>query len=83
MKDGKNPDVIIMDYRMPDMNGLQAAERVFKVIPKVRIVITSADDSIKEVALSSGKSFLSKPYYVSSLSRLLENLLSSDGSEVL
>ena len=76
VRDGKHPDVIIMDYRMPGMNGLRAAEMVLKEIPKVKIIIASADDSIRQPALTAGLSFLPKPYSISSLSRLLEDLLS-------
>jgi CheY-like chemotaxis protein len=78
--DGKHPDVIIMDYRMPGMNGLQVAEMVLKEMPNVKITIASADDSIRQATLSAGLSFLPKPFSVSSLARLLENLLSSGGS---
>jgi CheY-like chemotaxis protein len=80
--DGKHPDVIIMDYRMPEMNGLQAAETILKEMPNVKIIVASADDSIKQAALSAGLFFLPKPFSTSSLQRLLEGLLSSDRSAV-
>ena len=34
-----HPDLIIMDYRMQDGDGLQAADKIFKVLPDVPIVI--------------------------------------------
>ncbi|MDA4118447.1 MAG: response regulator [Thaumarchaeota archaeon] len=73
--DGKHPDVIIMDYRMPVMNGLQAAEMVLKELPDVRIIIVSADDSVRQAALSAGLFFLPKPFSSAALGRVLESLV--------
>jgi CheY-like chemotaxis protein len=69
-----HPDVILMDYRMPGMNGLQAAEMALRVRPETKIVIVSADDSIKQDALSQGLFFLLKPFSASSMASLLESL---------
>jgi two-component system, response regulator PdtaR len=73
IKDGKRPDVIIMDYRMPRMNGLQAATSVRKELPDVMIVIASADDSIREAVASEGLLFLSKPFAISALIQLIKD----------
>jgi CheY-like chemotaxis protein len=77
VKQGKHPDVIIMDYRMPGMNGLEASKTILEKMPSVKIVIASADDSIRQPALAAGLSFLPKPFLISSLERLLEELLNS------
>ena len=36
-----NPDVIIMDIAMPRMNGIEAAKRISKQLPKTKILILS------------------------------------------
>ena len=69
--DGKRPDVILMDYRMPRMNGLRAAELVLKRMPEMKIVIASADDSIRQATLSAGLLFIPKPFSSSSLAQVL------------
>jgi len=50
------PDVIILDISMPLMNGLDAAERLKQLLPKVKIVfLTMKDDpNLAAAVLSSG-----------------------------
>jgi CheY-like chemotaxis protein len=57
-----SPDLIIMDYRMPVMNGLQAAELIRKNEPEIPILIASADDTIRDSAESLGLNYLQKPF---------------------
>jgi DNA-binding NarL/FixJ family response regulator len=51
-----NPDVVILDIGMPLMNGLDAAERLKQLLPKVKIVfLTMKDDpNLAAAALSLG-----------------------------
>jgi DNA-binding NarL/FixJ family response regulator len=37
-----NPDVVVLDFQMPVMNGLQAAREIAKVAPEVQILLCSA-----------------------------------------
>jgi CheY-like chemotaxis protein len=69
-----HPDVILMDNRMPRMNGLQAAAIVVKKLPDVKIIILSADDSIRQSTLSAGLFFVQKPCRAALIKSLLESL---------
>jgi DNA-binding NarL/FixJ family response regulator len=34
-----NPDLIVLDFAMPEMNGLQAADEISKLLPRAKIVL--------------------------------------------
>jgi CheY-like chemotaxis protein len=72
-----HPDLILMDHRMPMMDGLQAAETIKRMMPKVRILIASADDSIAKSATSAGFFFIQKPFSKSSLAKAIKEALDS------
>jgi two-component system chemotaxis response regulator CheY len=56
------PHVVLMDYRLPVMNGIDATGEILKIDPDTRIVFLSADDTIKDVAMRAGAFiFLKKP----------------------
>ncbi len=51
-----NPDVIVMDIAMPQLNGVEATRQVLKVIPAARVLILSAhsDDAYIESVTALG-----------------------------
>jgi len=49
------PDIVIMDIRMPGMGGLEAAQRILVSHPKVKVIVVSAfDDLFPEKLLKAG-----------------------------
>ncbi|MGD0179076.1 MAG: response regulator transcription factor [Terriglobales bacterium] len=52
---GYRPDVILMDVRMPTMNGLEATRIIKREIPSIQIIVVSGQDAHRE-ALSAGAS---------------------------
>jgi len=56
------PHAILMDYRMPIMNGIDAAKEILKIDAEAKIVFLSADISVKDEAMKAGAFiFLKKP----------------------
>ena len=44
------PDLILLDVSLPDMNGLEVARRLRKEVPKVKILIISQHDPVQLLA---------------------------------
>jgi DNA-binding NtrC family response regulator len=74
-EDKISPEVVLMDYRMPIMNGIQAAQEILRVKPETKVIIVTADDSAKAEAMASGLHFLQKPFSSSELSRAIEDVM--------
>lgn len=67
------PDVLLMDIRMKEMNGLDASERILKEFPEAKILLltTFSDDEYIIKALKLGaKGYLLKQDYASILPAL-------------
>jgi CheY-like chemotaxis protein len=51
---------VVVDYHMPDMNGLEVATEIKRLKPQIPIVMVSSDDAIPEPALNVVDAFVSK-----------------------
>jgi DNA-binding NtrC family response regulator len=69
--DHLNFDVIIMDYRMPEMNGIEAAKIVKRYRSGTRIILTTGYD-VKDEASKAGLRYLQKPFSIDALATILE-----------
>jgi pilus assembly protein CpaE len=58
------PDVVLMDINMPDMDGITATERLIEEVPFAQIVILSVQsepDYMRRAMLAGARDFLAKP----------------------
>lgn len=59
----RKPDLIILDHRMPGMNGIEVMVSLLSMNPKIKVLFASADNSVKDRALGLGAiGFLNKPF---------------------
>lgn len=56
------PEVVLMDYRLPTINGIETMKEMLQVDEGTKFIFISADASVMEEALNNGAAmFLVKP----------------------
>ena len=71
------PDVIILDHRMPNKDGMATMSEILGLEPKAKIVFISADANVREQAMSNGAaSFGLKPVTIRHMLDLVESAVS-------
>ena len=66
----EHPDLVLMDIRMPDMNGLDATRIIKEVNHDMPVIALSAyafDENIKEAMMAGCDEFMAKPFRVEDL----------------
>ncbi len=77
----QQPDLIITDYQMPIMSGLELVDTLRRQGATMPILVLSSDTSIAGVLIAKGASaFLPKPFRIPTLRDLLQTLLPESGA---
>jgi len=72
------PKVVIIDYRLPSMSGVELMEKLLACEPDTKIIFISGDDSIQGNVLSLGADiFLKKPTTIDVITKSVNSLLAS------
>lgn len=77
-------DLIVTDMSMPNMNGLELAQRVKEIRPEIPIVLCSGFSAIinKEEALKKGVTrYLQKPLAMDHVARIIREVLDKNRKE--
>jgi two-component system, chemotaxis family, chemotaxis protein CheY len=75
---GEKPGVVIIDYRLPDMDGLDVMKEVMAIQPGTKIVFISGDDSVRQEAIDAGaKVFLKKPTDIKMITETITALINN------
>jgi DNA-binding NtrC family response regulator len=71
---GSQVDLVLTDYRLPDMNGLEVLKRVKEINPEVRVVVMTAFESARdavEILKAGADDYLIKPTREADIAHLL------------
>ena len=74
----EHPDLVLMDLKMPIMDGLTATKQIKKMLPNLPVVALTANafDSDRQQAMDAGcDAFLSKPVSATDCLQTIEKLL--------
>ena len=77
------PDVVLMDVTMPDMEGIEAAERIIAHDPQARIVMVSSvgyQENVSEALRKGALHFVQKPPKPELLYDVIKRVLGDDAS---
>ncbi|MFX0016063.1 MAG: response regulator [Promethearchaeota archaeon] len=62
------PDIIIMDYRMPVLDGLVAMKEILNMTPDAKVLFVSAEKRVEKEAVEAGAiGFFTKPTSIRTL----------------
>lgn len=75
LAESENPDLILMDLKMPVMDGLEATRKIKEMLPDIPILALTANafDSDRQKALDAGcDDFMSKPVSAAKCLQMIE-----------
>ncbi len=69
-----SPELLLVDYRLPGKDGIETAKDVTGQHPEVKVIVTTADDSVRSKAQLLGFHFLQKPFSLAALAQMMDRL---------
>ena len=79
-----NPDVVLMDINMPDMDGITATERLSAEVPDAAVVMMSVQgeaDYLRRSMLAGAREFLVKPFSSDELTASIRQVYSREAEK--
>ena len=76
------PDIVLMDITMPQMEGIEAVDRIVHEHPEARIVMVSSvgyQDNILAALQKGARHFVQKPVKADALYEIIRYVLNDDG----
>ncbi len=76
-----NPDVVIMDITMPNMDGIEATEKIMASYPDARIIVATSHaekDVVLRARTAGARGYILKPTGLDKLRATLETVMRAD-----
>ena len=83
--DRLQPDIVLMDITMPQMEGIEAAERIVRQHPQARIIMVSSvgyQENIVAALQKGARHFVQKPVKPEVLYEVIKYVMGEDGIAV-
>jgi two-component system chemotaxis response regulator CheY len=77
------PDIVLMDITMPQMEGIEAAERIVRQHPEARVIMVSSvgyQENIVAALQKGARHFVQKPVKPELLYEVIKYVMGSDGT---
>ena len=81
--DRTHPDIVLMDITMPQMEGIEAAEKIVRSHPEARIVMVSSvgyQENIVAALQRGARHFVQKPVKAEVLYEVIKYVMGEDGT---
>ncbi|MGB6813534.1 MAG: response regulator, partial [Candidatus Sulfotelmatobacter sp.] len=78
-----HPDIVLMDITMPQMEGIEAAEKIVQAHPEARVVMVSSvgyQENIVAALQRGARHFVQKPVKPEVLYEVIKYVLGEDGA---
>jgi FixJ family two-component response regulator len=77
-KASPRPGVVIVDNRLPSMNGIDVMKAILTIEPGTKIIFISGDESIRQESLEAGADvFLKKPTSINDITKTVNSLINN------
>lgn len=79
------PDIVLMDVTMPQMDGIGAVEKIIERNPQARVLMVSSvgyQENIMAALQSGARHFVQKPVKIDALYDAIQHALGKDGALV-